>query len=416
MKYSEQNKPLVCMMTQSTCYKGTTVGRPVGILWHDTAARNTELRRYVQPSDNDPRKAELLALLGKNQYGNDANHVNTDAGLNAWIGKLADGTVSAVQVMPWNYRPWGCGSGKNGSCNGSPKVSNSPFWIQFETCDDAYDNVSRTYKSGTKAYFEKVYREACELTAYLCKLYNIDPNGTVKYNGITVPTILCHWDSYNLGLGSGHIDIYGWFEKYGKNMTTVRRDVTALLNASQSGQDPEPDEPPKTSEETVSVGDLVSIVSGATYYSGKKIPAWVMAKRWYVKSVKGDRAVIDKSEDGSASIMSAVNTKYLHVVKAASDNKPPEAPPVDQTPEKEEDEDMTLDAFKKLMAQYRAELQDNDAGKWSETARNWAIENGMIAGGGNDANGNPNYMYGDFLTREQAVMLFYRFAKMCGMV
>ncbi len=23
MKYNEKNKPLVCMMTQSTCYKGT---------------------------------------------------------------------------------------------------------------------------------------------------------------------------------------------------------------------------------------------------------------------------------------------------------------------------------------------------------------------------------------------------------
>jgi hypothetical protein len=39
------------------------------------------------------------------------------AGLNAWIGKLANGEVTSVQTMPWEYRPWGCGSGNAGSCN-----------------------------------------------------------------------------------------------------------------------------------------------------------------------------------------------------------------------------------------------------------------------------------------------------------
>lgn len=44
----------------------------------------------------------------------------------------------------------------------------------------------------------------------------------------------------------------------------------------------------------------------------------------------------------------------------------------------EEDEDMTLDTFKKLMNEYRAELQDNDAGAWSEEARNWAVSVGLM--------------------------------------
>lgn len=96
MKYSESNKPLICMMTNSTCYKGTTVGVPVGILWHSTGANNTSLKRYVQPSDNDPNGQVLLNKIGKNQYGNDWNHINLQAGVNAFIGKLADGTISSV--------------------------------------------------------------------------------------------------------------------------------------------------------------------------------------------------------------------------------------------------------------------------------------------------------------------------------
>lgn len=80
----------------------------------------------------------------------------------------------------------------------------------------------------------------------------------------------------------------------------------------------------------------------------------------------------------------------------------------------QEDEDMTLDRFKELMKEYRAELQDNDCGTWSKDAREWAIANGIIIGTGNNANGEPNYAWADQLTREQAAALFYRFAKLMG--
>lgn len=217
MKYTSSNKPLVCMQTQSTCYKGTRKMTPKGILWHSTGANNPNLKRYVQPSDTKPAedtysKDQWLKILGKNQYSNDWNHIERQAGLNCWIGKLADGTVTTVQTMPWDYRPWGCGSGSKGSCNSG--------WMQFEICEDNLTN---------KEYFEAAYKEACEITAYYCKMYNIDPKGTVVYEGVTVPTILCHYDSYKLGLGSNHGDVDHWFKKHGKTMDSVREDVAKLL-------------------------------------------------------------------------------------------------------------------------------------------------------------------------------------------
>lgn len=297
MKYTDQNLPMVCMMTQSTCYKGTTKGTPVGILWHDTAAGNPWLSRYVQPDDNAPNKNELLAIIGKNKYNNDYNHINRNAGLNCWIGKLANGEVATVQTMPWNYRPWGCGGGQKGSCNGT---TNGPFWIQFEIQDDGYT-------TGTKDYFDKAYREACEITAYLCKKFNIDPNGTVDYKGIKVPTILCHQDSYRLGLGSNHSDIYQWFGKYHKDMDDVREDVTALLAQNTTPDVPSaPSTPPN-----LKAGDLVTIKKGAKYYSGKTIPTWVLEKAWFVKSVKNDRVVLGESEDHKVTLDSAFNAKDL---------------------------------------------------------------------------------------------------------
>jgi hypothetical protein len=292
MKYTEKNTPIVCMMTNSTCYKGTKEFAPKGILWHSTGANNPWLSRYVQPTEGDKNYDELIKLLGKNKYSNDWNHKEVQAGLNAWIGKLADGTVATVQTMPWNYRPWGCGSGSKGSCNDG--------WIQFEIGEDALTDAT---------YFNKVYKEACELTAYLCKKYNINPNGTVVHNGVTVPTILCHYDSYKLGLGSNHGDVLHWFNKHGKTMDDVRKDVNALLN------------PPVAAVTTIKKDDVVKIASNAVYTSGKSVPAWVKNKTWIVKEVSGSRVVIDKSQDGKNAICSAIDAKYLTVVGKTSQFK-----------------------------------------------------------------------------------------------
>ena len=210
-----------CIMYDSTCYKRTGKMKPVGVLWHDTGVNNTSIKRYVQPSKRDPNYNKLLNLIGKNQYANDWNTVEHNAGVNAWIGKLADGTIATVQALPWDYRPWGCDSGNYGSLNNG--------WIQFEICEDAKNNST---------YFNSVYKEALKLTAYLCKKFNIDPKGTVNYNGISVPTIVCHWDSYRLGVGSGHYDIYDWFPKFGKcknlTMEDVRNDVASILDSIDS--------------------------------------------------------------------------------------------------------------------------------------------------------------------------------------
>ena len=215
MKYSDNNKPMVCMMTNSTCYKSTRKMQVKGILWHCTGANNPWLKRYVQPDDNASNKDELLEILGKNPYRNDWNHSSVEAGLNAWIGKLANGDVASVQVMPWDYRPWGCGGGPKGTCNDG--------WIQFEICEDSLSDIN---------YFNKAYREACELTAYLCKMFKLNPKGNSVLNGVSVPVILCHQDSYRLGLGSNHSDIYNWFNRYGKTMDNVRSDVAALMGNS----------------------------------------------------------------------------------------------------------------------------------------------------------------------------------------
>ena len=84
----------------------------------------------------------------------------------------------------------------------------------------------------------------------------------------------------------------------------------------------------------------------------------------------------------------------------------------------EETEEMTQDQFndmfKVAMAAYRAELQDNDCGSYGAEGRQFMIDKGLMVGGNPLPNGEPNYMWQDFLTREQFATVLFRYAKALG--
>ena len=71
----------------------------------------------------------------------------------------------------------------------------------------------------------------------------------------------------------------------------------------------------ETSKVEFEVGDLVSVLSYAKYYNGSSIPDFVKKQNWYISEVSGDRVVIDRNEDGSNSIQSPINSKYLVLVR-----------------------------------------------------------------------------------------------------
>lgn len=68
--------------------------------------------------------------------------------------------------------------------------------------------------------------------------------------------------------------------------------------------------------------------------------------------------------------------------------------------------------FAELFAELRKALQNNKCNEYSLAARNWAISNGLIVGNGTLENGEPNYMWQDFITREQMVTVLHRFVQM----
>lgn len=84
----------------------------------------------------------------------------------------------------------------------------------------------------------------------------------------------------------------------------------------------------------------------------------------------------------------------------------------DSIAETEDDFMADVKKFEEAWLEYRKTLQDNDAGAYSQDARNWATSSGLIAGNGTEISGEPNCMWQDMLTREQFVTVLYRFAQM----
>ena len=63
----------------------------------------------------------------------------------------------------------------------------------------------------------------------------------------------------------------------------------------------------------IKAGDVVSIISGATYWNGKVVPKSILQYNWVVASINDltGRVVLGKSEDGKHSLNSAIDRKYL---------------------------------------------------------------------------------------------------------
>lgn len=223
-----------CLLTDNDCFRSGRTIVPRGVMVHSTGAENPNVARYVQPTINQKDRSELLRILGKNRYANDWNRPGVGKCVHAFIGLLADGTVGTVQTLPWNARGWHCGSGKKGSANNTH--------ISFEICEDGLTDPD---------YFADVYREAAELTAYLCRAYGIDP--------LADGAVICHAEGARRGVASNHSDVEPWFSRQGASMDGFRRDVKELIE-----------------EETMTGEEIIRRVQEAL--SARPVPAWAEAE------------------------------------------------------------------------------------------------------------------------------------------
>ena len=158
------------------------------------------------------------------------------------------------------------------------------------------------------------------------------------------------------------------------------------------------------------------LVSKGDLGIGVKWVQWHLSQAGYlVGAIDGDfgsntdAAARKSQKDNGLTVDGIVGAATKAALQKAVEKEEPEPPPVE--PEPPEEDDMDMNKFKELMAKYQRELKDNDCGPWSEEARLWALENGLFIGSDTTDSGEPNFMWEDTLTREQAAQLFYRFAQ-----
>lgn len=179
-----------CFLTENDCYKSGRTIRPEGIMVHSTGANNPKLSRYVAPDDG---------RLGK-PSPNHWNQSGVGACVHAFIGRLANGTAAIYQTLPWTMRGWHAGGEANNR------------YISFEICEDDLRD---------EHYFRAVYRQAVELTAFLCGVFSLDP--------LADGVVICHAEGYRRGIASNHMDVEHWFPIFGKTMDEFRRDTAMSM-------------------------------------------------------------------------------------------------------------------------------------------------------------------------------------------
>lgn len=313
--------------TQNPCYTQAQRITPKGIVIHSTGANNPHLKRYV----------DAPAAVGKNTFGNHWNSSNMNVCVHAFIGYDINGKIAVANILPYNFKCWGVGSGKNGSFNTSH--------IQFEICEDGLTDA---------AYFNKVWNAAVEYCVFLCEKFGFDPLGE--------NVIVGHCEAYKLGYGSNHADPEHWFKKHGKSMTAFRSAVKAAMgsasnNASsgastadaskntlyrvqvgawrerataeamvarlksmgleafivaQNGnEEVKADTEEKAAAATIKVGSSVKLNQGAKSYTGQNLASFVYDRVHKVSHLKNDRAVITYN----SVIVAAVKTSDLTLIE-----------------------------------------------------------------------------------------------------
>lgn len=160
---------------------------------------------------------------------------------------------------------------------------------------------------------------------------------------IPVDHIVSHAEAYRMGMGSNHGDPDHWWKKHGLSMNGFRSAVAAELE-----------------------------------------------KQAEAERLAAEEASRQAAEE--AAKQAAEEAARLAAEEAAK---------------QKEMEVLSMEEFRKNMTAYLKELQDNDSSKWSEEARKWAVEQGIVNGVGKD-----QFAWEAPVTREQLVTILHRFEKM----
>ena len=315
--------------------------------------------RAVSPFRNSPRNhvidtITIHCVVGQASVEGLCSHFQTSgASCNYGIG--ADGRVCTI--VDEGDRSW---------CSSSPENDNRA--VTIECASDAFSPY---------AINARVWTSLVELCADICKrngikalVWSADKNVRVHHlNGCNMTV---HRDYANKSCPGDYI-----YERLGQ----IAKEVNQRLGQAQV--------PFKAYQGQVNARDGLNC--RAAPVSGQ-----------VVKTYPDGAVLTITQEDGGWGYSGEgwVCLDYINKIASAKD------------PAAKEESIMDGKEFFTLFNEMRQQWRDNDASEYSQEARAWAVEKGLIAGGSAD---EFNGMWEDLPSREQVVTLLYRFAKMIGM-
>lgn len=185
-------------LTGSDCYRSGRTIVPKGVMVHSLGVAQPDPEVFIRQWNRPGVEAAVHAIVS------------------------ADGVT---QLLPWDRRGWHAGTGTSGQSANNTHIS-------FECCEPA----GHTYQGGTMigyaaeknaAYFAAIYRNAVDLTVWLCRKYSLDP--------LAGGVVICHAEGYRQGIASNHADVLHWWPLHGKDMDDFRADVAAGLKGDETG-------------------------------------------------------------------------------------------------------------------------------------------------------------------------------------
>lgn len=177
-------------LTKNNAFLANQKRKVIGGFLHSTGANNPNLSRYIDG-------------FGINKYGNHWNQPKPDGReicCHGFIGKDADGSVMAVQTLPFGIRGWHSGSGKKGNAD-------AMGYVGCEICEDNLKDYSYFLETKNKAldFFEKVFKD----------------NGLIP----DATNMICHSEGYTLGIASNHSDVMHWWKLHDYDMNKFRKEL-----------------------------------------------------------------------------------------------------------------------------------------------------------------------------------------------
>lgn len=214
MKYKEQEQ----LLTKNACYiSNGKFNDNKGVLIHCTATPGATPERFSSSWNVYHSGGKDVGIHTFQGNGT----CSVCGGKLACVNAFCDDS-KVIKTLPYNMRPWGCGSGNKGSGNN--------YYVQIEICEPVgiyYVNgwnyaIKTGYEDSVKNYIKNAFEVAAQWSAERLKEMGIKV--------VNTDTVTSHYEEHLKGYASNHGDPQGLFALAGLSMNQFRDRVNQILN------------------------------------------------------------------------------------------------------------------------------------------------------------------------------------------